>query len=144
LAFSPPWEKVAKPDEGGGPLTQHSVTPRMKGFARSLRKTSTPHEQKMWTFLRSRRFIGFRFRRQVPIGPYIVDFVCYGRRLVIELDGSQHADDPTDPIRDAELNRRGFRVLRIWNGDFVLNEGSVLDGIVFALEEPTGLEWPDY
>jgi very-short-patch-repair endonuclease len=115
----------------------------MKGFARNLRKASTPHEQKLWALLRGRRFIGFRFRRQVPIGPYIADFVCYGRRLIIELDGSQHADDPTDPIRDAELRRRGFRVLRIWNSEFALNERGVLDGIVFALEERTGLE-PDH
>jgi very-short-patch-repair endonuclease len=123
-------------------LTQNSVTPRMRGFARNLRQAATPHEKKLWELLRSRRFIGFRFRRQVPIGPYIADFVCYGRRLIIELDGSQHADDPTDAVRDAELTRRGFRVLRIWNSDFALNERGVVEGILVALGEPTGLE-PD-
>jgi very-short-patch-repair endonuclease len=95
----------------------------------------------LWALLRSRRFIGFRFRRQVPIGPYIADFVCYGRGLVIELDGSQHADDQAyDNRRDAELNRRGFRVLRIWNGQFAQDERTVMEGILAALQEPTGRE----
>jgi very-short-patch-repair endonuclease len=113
----------------------------MKGLARSLRKRSTLPEGKLWALLRSRRFIGFRFRRQVPIGPYIADFVCYGRRLVIELDGSQHADNLAyDNRRDAELNRRGFRVLRIWNGQFAQDEQAVIEGILAALQQPTGLE----
>jgi very-short-patch-repair endonuclease len=122
-------------------LTQYSVSPRTKGLARSLRERSTLPERKLWALLRSRRFIGFRFRRQVPIGPYIADFVCYGRGLVIELDGSQHADDQAyDNRRDAELNCRGFRVLRIWNGQFAQDERTVMEGILAALQEPTGLE----
>ena len=112
----------------------------MKRFARRLRHEQTPHEALLWALLRSRRFLHYRFRRQVPIGPYIVDFVCNGRQLVIELDGSQHADDPSDASRDAELRRRGYRVLRIWNNELTENEDGVLEAILAALQESTGRE----
>ncbi|HQZ11830.1 MAG TPA: DUF559 domain-containing protein [Devosia sp.] len=140
MAFSPLWEKVAKPDEGGWRLTQNPLSPRMKGFARRLRREATPHEMRLWALLRDRRFVGFRFRRQVPIGPYIADFVCQGRRLIVELDGSQHAEDESDAVRDAELHRRGYRVLRIWNNELMKNERGVAEAILVALQEPTGLE----
>jgi very-short-patch-repair endonuclease len=121
-------------------MTQHSVTPRMKSFARSLRRQATPHEDHLWKLLRGRRFVGYRFRRQVPIGNYIADFVCHGRRLIVELDGSQHADDPADAVRDAELRRSGYRVLRIWNNEFTDNESGVLEAILGALQKDTGEE----
>ena len=108
---------------------------RLQGFSRQLRKASTPHEQRLWAHLRGRRFAGYKFRRQVPIGRFIADFVCFDARLIIELDGSQHADDQSyDRCRDAELERRGFRVLRIWNGDLNTSKDSVLDAIALALE----------
>jgi very-short-patch-repair endonuclease len=72
----------------------------------------------------------------VPIGPFIADFVCFDAKLIIELDGSQHADDRAyDSRRDAELQQRGFRVLRFWNGDLIANRDSVLNTIALALEE---------
>jgi very-short-patch-repair endonuclease len=110
------------------------VSPRLKGFARDLRKSATPHEDHLWELLRGRRFLDYRFRRQVPIGPFIADFVCYSEKLIVELDGSQHSDDPTDASRDAELTRRGFRVLRFWNNELTSNRDGVLEAILAALE----------
>ena len=70
----------------------------------------------------------------MPIGSYIADFVCYGRRLIVEIDGSQHVDEATyDSRRDADLATRGFRVLRVWNSDVVDNEDGVLEAILSAL-----------
>src|SRR5690606_10686032 len=121
-------------------MTQHVAPPRLKGFARRLRREQTPQEAKLWALLRGRRFAGYRFRRQVPIGPYIADFVCQGRRLIVELDGSQHADDPGDVVRDAELVRRGYRVLRIWNNAIMPDADAALETIWAALQEPVGDE----
>ena len=87
----------------------------------------------LWALLRDRRFVGYKFRRQQPVGPFIVDFVCTEAKLIVELDGSQHADDPTDTTRDAELTRRGFRVLRIWNNDLINNRDGVCEAIYLAL-----------
>jgi len=112
----------------------------MTSYARRLRREQTPHEARLWGLLRSRRFLGYRFRRQVPIGPYIADFVCHGRKLVIELDGGQHADDPSDAVRDAELQRRDYRVLRIWNSELTSNEDGVAEAILAALQESTGAD----
>ena len=98
-----------------------------------MRSGGTQHEEALWTLLRDRRFLDYRFRRQVPIGPFIADFVCYGRRLIVELDGSQHADDPTDAVRDDELKRRGFRVLRVWNNELTANPDGVMEAILAAL-----------
>ena len=103
-------------------------------LARDLRKTATPHEDRLWHLPRSRRFLCYRFRRQVPIGSYIADFVCYGRRLIVEVDGSQHTDEAKYyKQRDAELTSRGFRVLRVWNSDIVDNEDGVMEAILTAL-----------
>jgi very-short-patch-repair endonuclease len=73
-----------------------------------------------------------KFRRQVPIGGAIVDFVCYERRLVIEVDGGQHSENARDKLRDAELRQRGFRVLRFWNNDVLGNVEAVLQAIAEA------------
>jgi very-short-patch-repair endonuclease len=98
-----------------------------------MRHEPTEAEHKLWLLLHDRRFVNFKFRRQVPIGPYIVDFVCYSARLIIEADGSQHAENQRDMIRDAELIRRGFRLLRLWNNDILARPVSVSDGIWAAL-----------
>ena len=111
------------------------VSTRYKRFARELRRAATPHEQAMWSVLRSRRFVDYKSRRQVPIGPFIVDFACFDAKLVIELDGSQHAEDPSDARRDAELARRGFRVLRVWNNVLTENRDGVLEAVWSALRE---------
>jgi adenine-specific DNA-methyltransferase len=86
--------------------------------ARDLRRRQTEHEQIIWRSLRNRRFADFKFRRQFPLGNYIVDFVCLERRLILELDGGQHGEpDQTryDAARDAWLHSQGFKVLRFWN-----------------------------
>ena len=90
--------------------------------ARELRTNLTDAERKLWADLRLRQIEGHKFRRQRPIGPYIVDFVCLERRLVIEVDGSQHRQRASlDAGRDAWLASVGFRVLRFWDNQ-VLNE----------------------
>jgi very-short-patch-repair endonuclease len=88
--------------------------------ARALRRNQTDAERRLWRRLRALKPLGFHFRRQVPVDRYIVDFMCYAARLIIELDGGQHAqgDGPrTDSNRDAYLRSQGFDVLRFWNND---------------------------
>ena len=88
----------------------------------------------MWFLLRDRRLDGVKFRRQVPLGPYILDFVCFERRLVVEVDGGQHADSVRDEIRDAHVQAEGFRVVRYWNNDVLKNPEGVLTDILGQLE----------
>lgn len=102
--------------------------------ARALRKNMTPHEQRLWYLLRDRRFAHYKFRRQFPLGYYVVDFACWQSKLIIELDGSQHSENAQyDAARTTWLERRGWRVLRFWNNDFD-NEEGVLEVILAALE----------
>ena len=100
-----------------------------------MRRQPTDAESKLWVILRNRRFVDHKFRRQVPIGPYIADYACYSAKLIIEADGSQHADNARDAVRDAELNRRGFRILRIWNNDILARPDAVSETIWHALQE---------
>jgi very-short-patch-repair endonuclease len=100
--------------------------------ARELRQVMTDAERRLWRNLR-RHFLGVHFRRQVPIGPYIVDFACLGRRLVVEIDGGQHMGSAEDEIRDQWLRERGYRVLRFWNHDVLKNTEGVLTVIASAL-----------
>tara|TARA_R110002020_G_scaffold36426_1_gene109528 strand:- start:306 stop:617 length:312 start_codon:yes stop_codon:yes gene_type:complete len=100
-----------------------------------MRRQPTEAEAKLWHLLRNRRLADFKFRRQVPVGPYIPDFVCFAARLIIEADGGQHAESLRDVKRDAELARRGFRVLRLWNNDILDRPDAVLDAIWAALHE---------
>jgi very-short-patch-repair endonuclease len=101
------------------------------GVARKLRATMTDAERKLWFALRDRRFAAFKFRRQVPLGPYIVDFVCFESRLVVEVDGGQHADSAGDAARDHWLTQNEFRVLRFWNNAVLQN----LEGVLTSLSE---------
>ena len=99
--------------------------------SRELRNNPTDAEQKLWRQLRNRQLAGVRFNRQVPIGPYICDFVARTPKLVIELDGGQHAlSTDIDARRTAHLERQGYRVLRFWNNDVVEN----VDGVVAVIE----------
>ncbi len=101
---------------------------------RALRKQATDAEQVLWRHLRSRGLDGRKFRRQTPVGPYVVDFLCLEDRLVIELDGGQHADQlEKDHERSARLAGWGFRVLRFWNHDVLGNTEGVLQVIRDAL-----------
>lgn len=103
-----------------------------------LRRDQTRAEQKLWSRLRDRRLSGYKFRRQVPLGRFIVDFSCYDARLVVELDGGQHAkavQSMTDSERTAWLESRGFRVLRFWNNEVEENMDGVLARILDVLKE---------
>ena len=98
----------------------------------SARQMPTDAESRLWLLLRNRRFAAYKFRRQVPIGSYIADFVCYSAMLIIEADGSQHAQNARDDKRDAELRRRGFHLLRFWNDDVLRDIDNVCRHIVIA------------
>jgi len=102
--------------------------------ARALRHNAPATEQKLWRLLRSRRLGGLKFRRQVPIGPYVADFVCLRHRLIVEADGPLH-DADHDRARDAWLGRQGFRVLRFRNED-ICADGPVLSAILDAVAAP--------
>ena len=108
-------------------------TGRLRRFAKSMRRNETPHERQLWGILRDRRFNGFKFRRQVPIGSYVVDFFCPAANLIVEVDGSQHADSNADRVRDEWLARAGYRVLRIWNSELNENRNGVGEAIWAAL-----------
>lgn len=103
--------------------------------ARSLRSALTDAEGALWYRLRARRLNGHKFVRQGPIGPYTVDFICREARLIIEVDGGQHADSPRDAMRDKWLVDRNYRVLRFWNNDVSRNLAGVLETIITALAE---------
>ena len=105
--------------------------------ARALRKRMTEAEMRLWFRLRPLRRNGFAFRRQSPIGRYIVDFECRAAKLVIELDGSQHAEAAhaqRDAERDSWLAFRGYEVLRFWNNDVLARTDDVMDLIVRVAE----------
>jgi very-short-patch-repair endonuclease len=97
--------------------------------ARRLRKNSTFAERRLWKYLRSRELGGFKFVRQEPIGPYIVDFACREQRLVIEIDGGQHATSARDVVRDRWLADHRYRVLRFWNNEVLGNIEGVWETI---------------
>jgi very-short-patch-repair endonuclease len=104
--------------------------------ARELRTNATDAERKLWWKLRYRQVGGYRFRRQVPIGPYVVDFACLSHRLLIEVDGAQHGENIAyDRARTRWLESRGYRVLRFWNGDVLQDIEGVLETIYRALAE---------
>jgi very-short-patch-repair endonuclease len=107
--------------------------------ARALRKRLTPQEVKLWVKLRELKSLGFHFRRQAPVGPYIVDFISFRNQLVIEADGGQHGmpeEAQVDRVRDAFLQSQGFRVLRFWNSDIDSNLAGVMESILSALRHP--------
>jgi very-short-patch-repair endonuclease len=101
-------------------------------LSRLLRRRSTAAESRLWHQLRSRSLGGFKFIRQEPIGPYVVDFVCRDQRL-IEVDGGQHADNNRDLNRDKWLTEHNYRVLRFWNNEVLTNMNGVLEVIASAL-----------
>jgi len=106
---------------------------RSTGRARSLRRQSTRAEWVLWLALRDRRLVGVKFTRQQSIGPYYVDFICREQRLIIEVDGGQHADSALDQRRDAYLNSLGYRVIRVWNNEVLGNLDGVLQMLAFEL-----------
>ena len=112
-------------------------TPHMQGSKRAtdLRARQTDMERWLWSRLRDRRLNGYKFRRQVPIGAYIADFVCMPARLIVELDGSQHADQEAyDQQRERYLREQGYEVLRFWNNAVWENMEGLLTAILLAVE----------
>ena len=104
--------------------------------ARALRQRMTDVESFVWTKLRNRRFEGFKFRRQVALGKYIVDFVCFPRRLVLELDGGQHSTQQAyDAERTRWLESQGYRVLRYWNHEVLQDWDTIEEVIWLALTD---------
>jgi very-short-patch-repair endonuclease len=108
---------------------------RLRAFARQMRAAQTEPERAAWRMLRAKRLEGLKFKRQVPIGPFIADFVSFRYRLVIEIDGGQHADSGHDEARDTWLRSQGFRVLRFWNHEVLENADGVALTILRAVAE---------
>jgi very-short-patch-repair endonuclease len=101
-----------------------------------MRSEPTPAEHRLWQIQRAKRLAGYKFKRQLVIDHYIADFVCPKHRLIVEADGSQHAESTRDRTRDAHLKAQGFRILRIWNSEIFNNEEGVLTSILDALAAP--------
>ncbi len=104
------------------------------GRARDLRRNETEAERQLWQAIRARQLDGAKFRRQVPIGPYIVDFFCFERRLIVEVDGGQHMEQVEyDTRRTKTLTGQGYYVLRFWNNEIIDNLPGVLEAIRSAV-----------
>ncbi len=111
-----------------------ATTVQRTAFARRLRAGTTEAENRLWYYLRDRRLQGAKFRRQVPIGPYVADFLCLEASLVVEADGGQHSERIAhDEERTRFLEARGYRVLRFWNNDVMVNIEGVMEVIGRAL-----------
>ena len=107
----------------------------IRARARGLRKNPTKAEKLLWSHLRFWQVDGYKFRRQQPLGKYIVDFVCLEKKLIIELDGGQHAEQVEyDSTRDGWLGAHGFRIIRFWNNDVLENSDGVQQKILTALQ----------
>ncbi|WP_352556970.1 endonuclease domain-containing protein [Mesorhizobium caraganae] len=122
-------------------MPHQPVPPAKLRFARSLRRDMTEAEGRLWQELRDRRLDGIKFRRQMPVGKYVVDFACVEAGLVVEIDGSQHAESASDIIRGAELKARGFRVLRFWNDDVLKDLNGVCDTIIAYVQDVNLQPW---
>jgi very-short-patch-repair endonuclease len=101
-----------------------------------MRRAPTDAEAAMWRLLRDRRFAMFKFRRQVPFQSFILDFVCFEKRFIVEIDGSQHASSDRDAARAALLVADGFQIARYWNNDVLQQPSTVLEDILERLAQP--------
>ena len=110
----------------------HPVRRQISPHAARLRRDMTDAERKLWFAVRDRRLGGLKFRRQVTLGPFIVDFLCVEARLIVELDGGQHGEE-VDGRRTAYLEAQGYRVMRFWNNDVIESFEGVLEAILRAL-----------
>ena len=121
------------------------IDPTKRAFAKNLRGNSTDAEKRLWSLLRGNRLNGLKFKRQVPLDGYILDFVCFEERLIVEIDGSQHSGSVSDTVRDAHFREAGFRTVRFWNVDVLQNlEGvrtrlvNILSGLHDCTAAPPG------
>ena len=105
---------------------------RANPHARRLRREATDVERRFWLAVRDRRLDGFKFRRQATVGPFVADFLCVERRLIVKLDGGQHGDE-ADRRRQAWLEAQGYTVLRFWNNDVLENWEGVLEVVLSTL-----------
>jgi very-short-patch-repair endonuclease len=126
------------PGEGFVPQTPNHrpSAKRIRDFAKKMRREPTDAEAAMWRLLRDRRLACFKFRRQVPFRSFILDFVCFEKRMIVEIDGSQHASSERDAAREAILIAEGFRISRYWNNDVLQQPSAVLEDILAKLAEP--------
>ena len=120
------------------PQTPHHrpTAKRLRVFARKMRREPTDAEAAMWRLLRDRRLALFKFRRQIPFQSFILHFVCFDKRIIIEIDGGQHASSGRDAAREAVLIAEGFRITRYWNNDVLQQPSAVLEDILAKLAEP--------
>ena len=118
-------------------MPQHQFPRQSRALAKSMRRQPTDAEAALWRILRNRRLSMLKFRRQAPIPPYIADFLCFEHRLIVEADGSQHAESLHDEKRDAFLAAQRFTVLRFWNGDIPTNPRMIEETILARC----GLPW---
>src|SRR5215210_3239681 len=119
---------------GGGQMHKRT-TPRVFGYAKQLHRNMTPAEVKLWSRLRAHRLEGIHFRNQHAIGNYVVDFCAPRKKLIIELDGSQHLEQVEyDAERTRYLESKGYKVIRFWNKDVMKDMDSVIRAIMQAME----------
>lgn len=104
----------------------------LKGFAQELRNNQTDAEKEIWSHLRQRQMFYFKFRRQQIIGNYIVDFICFEKQLIIEIDGGQHSDI-TDKRRTDFFEKEGYKILRFWNNEVLSNIEGVMEKVLIEL-----------
>jgi very-short-patch-repair endonuclease len=116
-------------------FTRREVPKRLRTAAIHMRREATDTERKLWLLLRDRRLAGFKFRRQVPIGPYVADFVSFSARLIVEVDGGQHAESAGDERRDRWFACENFEVVRYWNHDVLKNPDGVLTDLLSRLDQ---------
>ncbi len=122
-------QTTTPPPLAGGGRGEGAGTPL--SHARALRRDATPAERLLWQGLRNRAVGGLKFRRQVPLGPYVADFYCASAKLVVEVDGISHMDSGSDVIRDQWMARQGIHVVRVANRDVLAN----LEGMLIAIGE---------
>jgi very-short-patch-repair endonuclease len=141
------WDKSSSPPQSGGevarakPETERGTpdapsrrSPEKIARARELRHGNNQAEATLWNEVKAKKLGGYKFVRQMPIGSYFADFACRGQRLIVELDGSQHAGSSYDRQRDEFMRGEGFSVLRFWNLDVLKNTRSVCETILAVLE----------
>lgn len=103
-----------------------------------MRQSQTEAEKIIWHHLKAKRFLGFKFKRQHPIGPYFPDFVCLEHKLVIEIDGGQHSENKKDVVRTKFLEDEGYTVIRFWNNDVLGNIDGLLSSLSLTLSRKAG------
>jgi very-short-patch-repair endonuclease len=119
------------------PTFHRPIAPLAKSRARAMRAELTETEKALWRLLRDRRLASLKWRRQLPVGDFIVDFVCLEYRVIVECDGSQHAESGYDSKRDAWLRSQGFTIVRFWNHEVLQERGHIVDTILAQC----GLPW---